>query len=374
MRIKQQGILHSEPAGSTRSVGTFATITPLTDGSLLATYRVGSTKDADDETVELRWSVDGGLTWSDPATPFESQIDGIRGSLKVIYLTVRPSGQILACSMWVDRQSHPGQPLFNDATEGCLPMKVLIAESDDHGHTWSPWRVVPMPEEVGPPSLTSPALLLPSGRIALSIETNKTYHDTDPWMQRVVYVESADGGQSWNEPRTTCQDPSARIFHWDQRAGVCPDGRLVTFTWTYDRQTTQYLNIQRRISADEGHTWTEPEDLGFADQAACPAIFPDGRIVLAWVDRFGTRSIRARRANAVDAPFAADSEVTLYRQPTAAPTAAGTGHTGNLLAEMGLWNFGLPYATALPDGDAMVVFYAGSSEAMQIHWARLDVA
>jgi len=372
MRITQQGILHDGPSGSNRAIGTFATITPLADETLLATYRVGSTKDSDDETVELRRSNDGGGTWSDPVTPFAREIDGVVGSLKLVYLTPLPSGRLLAASMWVDRQAHPGQPLFNDATEGCLPMQVLIAESDDGGHNWSAWRSVAVPDDVGPASLTSPALLLPSGRIALSIETNKNYHDDSPWLQRVVYVESSDGGQTWGSPRTTCQDPTARIFNWDQRAGVCPDGRLVTFTWTYDRETTKYLNIQRRISSDEGQTWTDPEDLGFTDQAAHPAIFPDGRIVLAWVDRFGSRSIRARLAAAVDAPFAADSEVVLYSLETeACPTAAGGGNTGDVLAEMGVWNFGLPYAAALPDGDVMVVYYAGTSESMQIHWARL---
>jgi hypothetical protein len=38
---------------------------------------------------------------------------------------------------------------------------------------------------------------------------------------------------------------------------------------------------------------------------------------------------------------------------------------------MSLWTFGLPYATPLPGGDALVVYYAGSTTAIDIHWARL---
>ena len=253
--------------------------------------------------------------------------------------------------MWVDRQTFPGQPLFNEETEGCLPMEILLADSRDLGRTWSDWRVVSVPADVGPPSLTNPVLVLPSGRLALSIETNKTYEDRGPWLQRVVYLYSEDRGRTWGGPVTTCQDPAGRIFHWDQRAGVFPDGRLATFTWTYDRQTTRYLNIRRRLSADEGAAWSAPEDLGFADQAAHPAILPDGRVVLAWVDRFGSRSIRARLATAADAPFDAATEVELYRQTAGgSPTAAGHEDTGELLAGMGLWSFGLPFAAALPDG------------------------
>ena len=68
-----------------------------------------------------------------------------------------------------------------------------------------------------------------------------------------------------------------------------------------------------------------------------PAILPDGRAVLAWVDRFGSRSIRARLATAADAPFDAATEVELYRQTAGgSPAAAGHEDTGELLAETGL--------------------------------------
>ena len=225
---------------------------------------------------------------------------------------------------------------------------------------------------MGPPSLTNPVLVLPSGRLALSIESNKTYRDRGPWLQRVVYLYSDDRGKTWGAALTTCQDPSGRIFNWDQRAEVFPDGRVATFTWTYDSQAARYLNIRRRLSADEGATWTEPEDLGFADQAARPAVFPDGRVVLAWVDRYQSRSIRARLAVAADAPFAAATEVELYRHAAnGCGGASGPEDTGDLLAEMGLWSFGLPFAAALPDGDAMVVYYAGDQSCMEVRWARL---
>ena len=39
---------------------------------------------------------------------------------------------------------------------------------------------------------------------------------------------------------------------------------------------------------------------------------------------------------------------------------------------MSLWTFGLPYAETLADGTALVVYYAGTDEAMDIHWARID--
>ncbi len=375
MRIIDQGILNCGRVGTRRAVSTFPFVTPLANGSLLATYRVGSTKDSDDETVELRRSSDGGRSWSDPTSPFESTVGDVRGSLKLVYITELGGEHLLAAAMWVDRQAYRGKPLFNAQTEGCLPMKILLADSHDAGKSWSEWRVLPVPSEIGPPSLTNPVIRFPSGRLAISIETNKNYNDSAKWIQRVVYFYSADDGKTWSAPVTTCQDRAARIFNWDQRAAVCPDGRLVTFTWTYDCKTTRYLNIQRRISSDEGATWLEPEDLGFADQASHPAILPDGSVVLAWVDRFQTRSIRARLAAAVDAPFLPESEVVLYEyQPDAPMSASNEGDTGELLAEMEVWSFGLPFAEAVPNGDVMVVYYEGDATQMRVRWGRLSVS
>ncbi|MFV2070973.1 MAG: sialidase family protein, partial [Pirellulales bacterium] len=375
MEISDRGILNDGPPGGPRAVTTFPAVTQLADGTLLATYRVGSTKDDQDETIELRRSSDGGRTWGQGETPFTGQLEDTLGSIKLAYVTPLADGHLIAAAMWVDRQTHPGQPLFNSKTEGCLPMRILLADSHDQGQTWTPWRRLPVPTHVGPPSLTSPVLALPNGRLALSIETNKEYDDATPWKQQVVYFESVDQGETWSSPRTVSVDPSGRIFNWDQRAAIAPDGRLVTFTWTYDRTTTRYLNVHRRISADAGHTWSDPEDLGFADQPSRPAILADGRVVVAWVDRFRPRTIRARLAEAIDRPFLASTEVTLYKFESPQP-AADTSHstTGQLLDEMSVWYFGLPYAEPLAGGDGLVVYYGGTPAVQRANWVRLNVA
>jgi hypothetical protein len=372
MRITETGILNQAEAGSARACLIYATITPLSDGTLVATSRAGDSKDCDNEVIEFQRSTDAGRTWSAPSTPFATAtVDGHAGTLKHCYLTELSPGHVLAAAMWVDRTSHPGKPLFDTETEGCLPMAILLAESHDHGHSWGDWRQVPMPDDIGPPSLTSPIMKLADGTLAMSIETNKPYDDASKWMQRAVFLHSRDMGASWSAPVVAAQDPSARIYNWDMRCCVAPDGRIASFAWTYDTKTARYLNLHRRISRDMGQTWTDPEDLGFADQAGPPAVLADGRVVLAWVDRFGSQSIRARVAPAIDAPFDPDSEVTVYAHADANNNA--TGDTGELLGEMALWSFGLPYACALPDGDVLVAWYAGDADTMGLHWARLQL-
>ena len=375
MYIRDRGLLAPARPGTSQANLTFPTVTVLHDGALLATWRGGASKDGDDETVYFARSHDLGQNWSAAWTPFGRghTLDGVWGTLKLCYLTQLAPGRLLAAAMWVDRTTYPGQPLFNPTTEGCLPMSILLAESDDGGASWSPWRVVPMPAEIGPASLTSPVLKLANGALALSIETNKPYLDAGPWRQKVLFFHSHDQGRTWEPPLVAGEDPSGRIFNWDLRSAVVPDGRVVTFAWTYDSVTGQYRNIHRRISQDHGQSWSAPQDLGFADQAGRPAVLDYGRVLLPYVDRFDSRTIRACLAPAADAPFTAQHEIVLYSHaPTQTPAASDQSDTAARLTEMGLWTFGLPYAETLPTGEVLVVYYAGTEQAMDIHWVRLQ--
>ena len=369
MQLTNHGTLsHGEP-GTARAILTFGHLIALQNGTLLATCRAGSSKDSADETIEFYRSDDNGQSWSKPWHPFgETRVDGKFGTLKICYLSELAAGQLLAAAMWIDRATYPDQQLFNAETEGCLPMDILLAESLDEGKSWTAWRKVPMPAEIGPASLTNPILRLRDGSLAMSIETNKHYLDRAKWYQKVVFFHSQDGGASWGAPVVAGQDPSGRIFNWDLRCGVAPDGRIVTFAWTYDTETTKYVNIHRRISHDNGYTWSAAEDLGITDQAGPPAILGDGRIVLPWVDRFVSHSIKARLAEDVAAPFDPASEVVIY---THGSEARRDDKTGDLLAEMSLWSFGLPFATALSNGEVLVVYYAGNEKSMDIRYARI---
>ena len=374
LRIVARSTLNPAEPGTSRANATFPTFTVLADGGLLATYSIGSTKDSDDGTIEFRRSDDGGATWSPPLAPFASTVAGRRGSLKFAPVTRLDGDRLIVVCLWIDREAYPGQPLFNPATEGCLPMAIVVADSFDGGRTWTPWRVVPMPPDVGPPSLTNALVRFPSGRLVLSVETNKEYLDDSPWFQRVVHLWSDDDGATWSEPVTVVSDPTGRIANWDQRGAVAPDGRLVSFSWTYDFDAVAYRDVRRRISADEGRTYGSHTELGFADQPGHPAILTDGRVVLAWVDRFGSRSIRARRAASIDDPFDVESEVVLHEAEAPSGGSSPTETTGDALVDMQTWSYGLVYADALPDNDVGVVHYApGPDGGLDVRWVRLAV-
>jgi len=93
-------------------------------------------------------------------------------------------------------------------------------------------------------------------------------------------------------------------------------------------------------------------------------VLPDGRVVLPWVDRFQDQSIKARVAPSIDGTFDPETEVTLYAHE--APKEDPRGALG-----FSVWSFGLPYAETLSDGTVLVVYYAGTETAMDVHWSRL---
>lgn len=373
MRVVESGIVSPVSPTETQSVRTFPTLVVLADGTLLVACRAGSTKDCDDSIIQLFRSCDNGATWSEPTIPFEpTAVDGKRGSYHLCYMTNLEAGHLLAACMWIDRESFPGRPLFNADTEGLLPAAILLSHSYDDGKTWTPLSKVPLPDSLGPPSLTNPLLKLADGSLAMSIETNKAYNDSSKWYQKVVFLFSSDEGNTWEGPATAGFDPTGRIFNWDQRAGVARDGTIAAFLWTYDTEAQTYLNIHRRLSTDNGQSWSDAEDLGFADQASRPAVLDDGRAVLAWVDRFGSHSIRARLAASIGGTFDPETEIELYRHEAAGSTS-DSGDTAATLDSMGFWAYGLPYAETLPDGEVMVVHYAGDPTTMNIHWSRISV-
>ncbi|PYV12835.1 MAG: hypothetical protein DMG07_16145, partial [Acidobacteria bacterium] len=79
----------------------------------------------------------------------------------------------------------------------------------------------------------------------------------------------------------------------------------------------------------------------------------------------------ARLAEGVDAPFLESTEVVLYQLGASGGRGNGFDGTGELLSNLHLWTFGLPYAVALPEGDVLVTYYAGDPGALSAHWVRL---
>ena len=149
MKLIGSGVISAAQPGTARAVAKQCHMALYPDGEILVTYRVGAASDSERGNGEIRRSRDGGRSWGPAETPWSSSLDGRRGTIYAPSLTVLGGEHLLACVLWVDRDAHPGAVIFNPETEGCLPMKILLANSTDRGRTWTPWREVRMPVDVG---------------------------------------------------------------------------------------------------------------------------------------------------------------------------------------------------------------------------------
>ncbi len=372
MRITSRGTVVAGRADTEYSSACFPGACVLPSGRWLVTHRAAPTKDsvASQRTL-LSWSDDEGQTWGDPVEPWAPpRIDGARGALRAAHVTSLGPMSAVAVIYWVD-VSGPSRPFFNEETEGLLDSRVLLSLTEDGGETWSdPALVDTSPYDI-PTPITGPLLALANGDWALQFETNKTYNDSSPWRHASVFMLSADRGESWPEHVSVAADPAGRIFYWDQRPAVLPDGRVLDLFWTFDRETAEYLNIHARESRHHGRSWSDLWDTGVPGQPAPTVALPDGRLVMVYVDRTGTPRIMAR-ISSDDGRSWPESTATIIHGEAAESQTEDKGSMQDAWSEMSRFSIGLPATAPLPGGDILVVYYAGpETDVTDIRWARL---
>jgi len=349
----------------------FPGICVLPRGRWLCTCRQAPTKLATSgQRAVLCASDDQGRSWSAPreiATP--PAVDGRPGLFRAAHLTAL-GDRVLAVLYWVDH-SDPSRPFFNERTQGLLDSRIMLCWSNDDGDTWSPPQLVDTDPFHMPTPITGPILAVGGGELALQFELNKTYDDPGVWRHHSVLMLSADEGRTWPRHALAGADPANRIFYWDQRPAVLADGRILDAFWTYDTVSDRYLNIHAALSADRGRTWSEPWDIGVSGQPAPPVDLRDGRLALVFVDREGPPAIRLRTSRDGGRTWPGGTECSIYESAVEAQTRAKRSMQDSW-AEMGAFSVGLPATARLPDGDVLVVYYAGPhADHTDICWCRI---
>lgn len=337
-------------------------------------FRAAPTKGATaGQQVLLCWSDDEGLSWSSPSEPFQAPeaAEGLPGILRTGHVTALPDGRLMAVLSWIEH-ADPERPFFNEETEGLLDTRVCLSVSVDEGLYWTPPAFMsPRPYSMPSPT-TGPIVCLANGDLICQLELNKPYFDTQPWRHQSVLVFSRDGGQTWNEQHVVSDDPSRRVFYWDQRLGQLDDNTLLDVFWTFDRESGKYLNIHARRSVDGGRNWSAMQDTEVPGQPAAPAELNDGRIALVYVDRTAEPCIKLRTSADDGRYWPAESEQTIFRSARRLenPDSQSMQEAWD---EMVAFSLGLPATAKLPGGDLLVVFYEGpTGDRTSIRWCRLS--
>jgi len=372
LEVTERGAVFESVPGTDRQSCCFPEVCALPGGRWLCSCRAAPTKgDAAEQHVLLSWSDDEGGTWSAPYTPFDPpDVEGKPGLFRKGALTSLGGERVVAALAWQDF-SDPSLPFFNEETEGLLEMFLFLARSEDGGASWAGPKPIDTTPFDCPTPLTGPNLVLPNGDWACQFELNKHYEDPAPWRHSSVLMFSSDDGHTWPEHVRVSDDPERRIFYWDQRPSVLADGTLLNPFWTFDRERAEYLNIHARESKDNGRNWSEMWDTGVPGQPAPPVSLPDGGVAMVYVDRAGPPQIKVRTSHDGGRSWPDDTEVVIYgiKQPSQTETKSTMQ---DAWAEMAKFSVGLPATAPLPDGEFLVVYYAGPrTDETDIRWARL---
>ncbi len=398
LRATSRGRVFGGAPGSDMQSCAFPQVCVTPSGRWLCAFRAAPTKAGmKGQRTLLTWSDDRGSAWREPFEPFAPQVvEGKPGLMRSAGITSLGGDRLIAAVCWVDH-SDPETPFFNEETEGLLDTRVFTSLSDDAGATWSEPRLVDTSPYTDATPITGPILRLPDGELACQFELNKHYYAPEPWRHLPVMLFSQDGGATWPRHSVPAEDPSNRVFYWDQRPAVLPSGvactergedaaptedprgggvlaastssgRVLNAFWTFDREKAEYLNIHATESTDGGRTWAPAWDTGVPGQASPPFGMADGSIALVYVDRTAAPVIKARASADGGHTFPKETEVVLHE--AAQPQEQDKETVQDAWAEMEQFSLGLPNTAPLPGGGALVVYYAGpETDVTAIHWA-----
>lgn len=365
-----RGIVFAGRAGSEARSCAFALPCVTPGGRWLCAFRAAPTKaGTKGQRTLVTWSDDEGRSWREPFEPFKpATVGGKPGLMRSAGLTALGGERLVAAVCWVDH-SAPDAAFFNEETEGLLDTRIFLSMSADAGETWSVPRLMDTSPFNVPTPLTGPILKLPNGELACQFELNKHYDDPAPWRHASVLMFSSDGGRTWPRHSVVTQDPHNRVFYWDQRPTVLDDGRILDLFWTFDRVDAVYLNIHARESLDGGHTWSELWDTGVPGQPGPAFPLADGTLAMPYVDRTAAPLIKVRRSTDRGRSWPEDGELVIHEAGGPSQTEAKSSMQ-DAWSEMSKFSVGLPNAAPLPEGGALIVYYAGAeTDVTSIHWA-----
>lgn len=375
--IQDRGIIYDASRKTPADcVACFTGLCATRDGTVLCAFQVGPSKNAATSTIRVCRSVDQGQTWHELPSRFETKVAGLPGSLAAGEMVEVEPGRLLLIATWFDR-TDPDRPLFDPQTEGILHSKQLVSFSSDAGDSWSAWRELPIPGLKGC-SATGSLLKWSDGRIAYPFESYREYDDPQPRHHAAWLLVSRDGGRSFGELIRVAEDPSHRVYYWDQRLCVGNEpGEYIGFFWSHDLAQKQDLPVhfKRARIHDCTQTGRLPAPTPIRGQIAAPLRLDDGRLLAFVVDRNPPANLKLWLSRDGGRTWTEPDSLVIYNHEEKAALSQGSRNIDfkKYWEDMGKWSFGHPAVRPLSDGTILLAYYAGSPERLSIHWVRVGV-
>lgn len=364
LRIVDQGVIwRVEGRGAYMPV-----ITPLRDGTFIASQHVGTELGSPDNHIEVLRSTDG-KTWENQGSIHPgggAPNDGwvYRGPK----ISVVPGGRLVMTASRFEQRDR----LFNVESEGLARCDLLLLWSEDEGATWSVPQVVPvdLPRDRYTWNGAGVLLQLSDERWMYPLETWKPNESSGPPDQKAAAIFSVDQGRTWDEFTVVADDASGKLLWWDQMCAMMPDGRIYTMIWTHKYGTSEDLNNHWTASEDQGRTWSEPRPTNLRGQVCTPIPLCDGRVAAIYNYRHESQGIRVAVSEDL-LNFDLKNEVVAF--DAGAEATLGDPDHSNFLAKHMLIGFGKPGGVLLEDGDLMTYFWCTSQGVTHTRWVRLEV-
>ena len=188
----------------------------LSDGTVLATCRLGTDREGPDGHTAVFASTDRGETWELRYLGLAERVwDGMPGETRGWYIAELTPGVLTASVLWTDR-TDPAEPWVHPVTQGLLEMRVYQLVSTDGGRSWPERRRIDLSPHQGASS-TGPVMPLADGVLAQPFEHWKARLDPAPGQPAAWLRLSTDGGATWPTDVLVAHHPDDAIYYWDQR-------------------------------------------------------------------------------------------------------------------------------------------------------------
>ena len=340
-------------------------ITPLSDGTLIASQSVGTSLASTDKSIQVlrsedakTWVNEGSIHGGGPPT------DGYGyGGPQISEV---PDGRLV---MTAGRTQATDDRIFDPESEALQRPENLLLWSEDRGRTWSDPQVVPVdlpPEKYTCNGAGSLQQLAPD-RWMYPLETWKPEGYQGPPDQKAAAVFSADQGRTWGELTVVADDPTGRLLWWDQMCSVLPDGRIYTLFWTHKYGTSEDITNHWSVSADQGRTWTEPQPTNLRGQVCSPIPLPDGRVAAIYNYRHEPQGIHVALTDDL-AHYDVENEMVVF--DAGAEATLGEPEHQNFLAEHMQIAFGKPAGVRLSTGTLLAWFWCTSEGITHTRWVE----
>lgn len=367
MKVIKRGIVYSDPnPQSPTRVACYPSLARLANGRILCAFHVGKSKSGADESIRIAESRDEGESWQ--LLPFvpNTELNGVRGSICVAHILETTPGELLLVSSWINRE-NPNLPVSHPGTGGCLEMRLVKAHSTDGGNSWSQLEeitTVPFPQ----PEVSGPAIALSeTGHLLLPMENQKHYDDPNPIDEKCYALLSFDGGRTWPEWAMIAYDHPARKF-WCNRVTKLTDGRLACVSWTFDNATEQDLPLHITFGSLGGKQWSAPVSTGVAGQVSYLFPYDESTLLMATSHREAPAGIRLRQSADGGRSWNGDGLLVFDAEDQASQSGGNLAEYYNFMTN---YSFGWSPLLRLQDSSILLVYFAGSGEAINICYAKI---